>query len=99
MSANLSRRQPQWEPCWIFELAHAPLEIVDIGGAGKVGFALFALEARDVVGETPQRSPDEIPALPGWIPYHRAHPIDGRAPPAKRLTKALFARPSRLAMY
>jgi hypothetical protein len=99
VSAYLSRRQSQWEPWRIFELAYAPLEVVDVGRAGKVGFALFALEASDIVGETPEKSTDEIPALPGWTPHHRAPPIDGRAPRAKRLAKALFARPSRLATY
>jgi hypothetical protein len=82
-----------------FELAHAPLEVIDVGGAGKVGFALFALEARDVVGETPQKSPDEIRALLGWTRRHRAHPINGRTARAKRLVSALFARPNRHAMY
>jgi hypothetical protein len=35
----------------------------------------------------------------GWTPHHRARPINGRAPRAKPLASALFARPSRLAMY
>src|ERR1700704_3441677 len=99
VSAHLSKWRPQGEPCRIFELAHAPLEVVDVGRACKVGFALFALEASDIVGETAEKSPHEILALPGWTPHHRAGLNHGRGPRAKRLAKALFARPSRLATY